>query len=257
MTYFQFHLLFLLPPIALLLLAAWRAGPPLAGRLEADASRAWRALALIIALALCYTTPWDNYLVARGVWGYSPGRVLFTVGYVPIEEYVFFMLQPILSGLLLFSLARRAAPPAAVPLKVQRLGPWLGAGLFLLLALLGLVLLREPQGLYLGLILVWAMPVAALQWGVGGRELLAWWRLVVPAVALPTLYLWLADRVALELGIWWISSRYTTGGQLLGLPLEEMLFFFMTNVIVVQGLVLFLVMGRRLSGRWAAQGSRS
>jgi lycopene cyclase domain-containing protein len=74
-TYLQFHLVFTLPPLLLLALLTWRAfyrgRVPRAGLV---------ALGVHVLLALLYTTPWDNYLVARGVWGYGEGRVLFTLG---------------------------------------------------------------------------------------------------------------------------------------------------------------------------------
>jgi lycopene beta-cyclase len=63
---------------------------------------------------------------------------------------------------------------------------------------------------------------------------------VAAAVAVPTLYLWAADRVALALGIWSIAPEHITGVHLFGLPLEEAVFFLVTNVLVVQGVLLFL-----------------
>jgi len=60
LTYLAFHAVFILPPIALL--AAWVA--PRRHRLP---RRAGWALAAVAALALAWTTPWDNHLVARGV----------------------------------------------------------------------------------------------------------------------------------------------------------------------------------------------
>jgi lycopene cyclase domain-containing protein len=57
-------------------------------------------LAGLAVIAVLYTTPWDNYLVATGVWYYNTGLVLNkTIGYVPIEEYTFFILQSFLTGL--------------------------------------------------------------------------------------------------------------------------------------------------------------
>jgi lycopene cyclase domain-containing protein len=54
----------------------------------------------LATIAVVYTTPWDNYLVATGVWYYDPRLVLnVTLGYVPIEEYAFFILQTFLTGL--------------------------------------------------------------------------------------------------------------------------------------------------------------
>jgi lycopene beta-cyclase len=253
MTYLQFHLVFLLPPIVLLV---WLARSDARRRVlpAGEDPRVHRAsLAVLALLALVYTTPWDNYLVYRGVWGYPPGRVLFTIGYVPIEEYLFFVLQTLLTGLVLLASSRRLPPPAAEPLgptaaKAARI---VGSAAFLALTAAGFLLLRSESGLYLGLILAWAAPVAAVQWAAGAPELVRHARLVGTAIAVPTVYLWLADRAALELGIWWISPNFTTGIAPLGLPLEEATFFLFTNVIVVQGLTLFVLLGPRLRGRWA------
>lgn len=254
MTYLQFHLVFLLPPIALML---WLARSDARRRVlpGSEDPRVQRAsLGVLAALALVYTTPWDNYLVYRGVWGYPPGRVLFTIGYVPIEEYLFFLLQTLLTGLVLLALSRRMPPPTTAPLAGR--AAWaariVGATVFLVLAAVGFLLLRSESGLYLGLILAWAAPVAAVQWAAGGAELVRHARLVGTAIAVPTVYLWLADRAALELGIWWISDAFTTGIAPLGLPLEEATFFLFTNVIVVQGLTLLVLLGPRLRARWVA-----
>lgn len=66
MTYLQFHLVFLLPP--LLLLGALTRRAARRGELPRFGLA---ALALHALVAFLYTTPWDNYLVARGVWGLS------------------------------------------------------------------------------------------------------------------------------------------------------------------------------------------
>lgn len=250
MTYLTFHLVFLLPPIALLLWLQRRDGGAPAGRLDPGGGRVWPALGSILALALAYTTPWDNHLVARGVWGYPPGRVLGTIGHVPVEEYAFFLLQPILTGLFLFALARRTPERHPEPGGARASARLVGAGLFVALALLGVALLRTDATTYLGLILAWAAPIAALQWAVGGGRLLGHARLAAGAVVVPTVYLWVADRIALAAGIWHISPRFTTGAHLVGLPVEEALFFVFTNLIVVQGLLLFLLLRGRRPRRW-------
>ena len=59
-------------------------------------------------------------------------------------------------------------------------------------------------------------------------------------MAVPTLYLWFADAVAIHLGIWRISETQTLGIEFGPLPLEEATFFLATNLLVVQGLMLFL-----------------
>lgn len=236
MTYGQFLLLFLLPPLALLAVLTRNRTGPVAGALQPRDRRSWLFYVLLPLLALLYTTPWDNYLVYKGVWSYPPDRVLGRIGYVPFEEYAFIVLQSLLGGLWMFWLLRRMG---ADPSKTGG-ARWWAAGMFVALALCGVPLLFTDRGLYLGLILVWAMPVLAFQWAFGGDLLSGLARVRLTAVSTLTGYLWLADRLALGLDIWQISPRYTLGVSLLGLPAEEALFFLVTNVIVVEGLLLFI-----------------
>ncbi|OZC04131.1 hypothetical protein BSZ36_14755 [Rubricoccus marinus] len=225
MTYLGFHLTFTLPAIAALWVFRPRAG------------QAWWPLGVLVAIAFVYTTPWDNYLVAQGVWTYPPDRVLATVGYVPVEEYAFFVLQTVLSGLAFMWV--RARYFARVPEPADRRVRLPGVVGSAALSLVGLALtLRGGHGLYLGLLLVWAGPVLTLMWAVGGEMLWARRRLLVWAAMLPTLYLCVADRIAIELGIWSLTDATRTGVEIAGLPLEEAVFFLLTNLMVVQGLAL-------------------
>jgi len=242
MTYLTFHLLFILPPILLL----------------AAAVRPRRNDALLIAalcaIALVYTTPWDNYLVYRNVWDYGPDRVLGTIGYVPVEEYLFFVLQPILTGLVYIALADRlpAPLPSARPSnrQIRRYG---GATIGLIITGLGAAALTATSTTYLGLILVWSGPVFAGQWFLFGERFLS--RSWLAAILLPTMYLWIADRVAIGDGIWSISDTYTIGLEPFGLPIEEAVFFLMTNVLVVQGIMMFR--GDERAGRGTSRGGFS
>jgi len=92
MTYFGFLLIFLLIPIFGLLYLLYRRRKQEKNASDSIPGRAvWVAIGIQIALAMLYTTPWDNYLVATGVWHYN--RALVTgilLGYVPLEEYTFF-----------------------------------------------------------------------------------------------------------------------------------------------------------------------
>lgn len=253
MTYLGFHFAFILPPLCVL---AWLARSEL-GRPD------WRprlALLSLCLLAFCYTTPWDNYLVYRQIWGYGEGRVLATLFYVPLEEYLFFLLQTLLTGclFLVWARPRHWRSDQAQAHSWSRGARLTGAFVFGL-ALLSWLLLLKTQTLYLGLILVWALPVLALQVALGGDQL---WRRA-PQIYLPvafsTLYLWLGDAYAIGQGIWWIAPEYTLPWRLGGiLPLEEMLFFLISNLMVCQGLGLFLdpVMWRRLQGWYDQARSR-
>ena len=238
MTYLTFHLLFILPPLAVLAFLNHRRP-----RVAFGGLRPATAVVAVAFIALIYTTPWDNYLVWRGVWAYGPDRVLGTIGYVPFEEYLFFLLQPLLTGAwLTYFLSRQGA---SAPPRKATAARWVGAAFYAAAALAGLLVLRREPTVYLGLILVWSGPVLALQWAYAAPRYLQLLRPLLWAVATPTLYLWIADRIAIASGIWRISERFTTGLQLAGLPMEEAVFFLMTNLLVVQGVVLFVVAGRQ------------
>ncbi|HSJ32356.1 MAG TPA: lycopene cyclase domain-containing protein [Longimicrobiales bacterium] len=246
MTYLQFHLVFIVPPLLALLYAVRDARTVLGPRAR------W-VLPVMAVVALLYTTPWDNYLVYRGVWWYGADRVLGTIGWVPVEEYLFFVLQPLLTGAWTYYVLVRRPPAdasfehapdltARAPDLLARLGSvrMLGASIYLLIAGIGVFALTVERGLYLGLILAWAAPVLAAQWPFIARGVTAAPGRFAAAVAVPTVYLWIADRVAIGAGIWSISPRYTTGVHIAGLPLEEAAFFLVTNLLVVQGVQLFL-----------------
>ena len=243
MTYMQFHIVFTFPIVAIAIIwysISLRIKAPSYGKF-ATLIR-WPAIALLahVVMALLYTTPWDNYLVANGVWGYPEGKVLATIGHVPIEEYLFFVLQTVITGLLLLILGIRFKESKAPNISESRLFRPIVAGGFVFVAAVGLVLTQISWGLYLGLILVWACPILAIQWGFGGDFILRRAKLWVVAVSIPTIYFWFADRIAIGLNIWWISADYTTGIGLLGLPLEEAVFFLITNLMVVSGMLLVL-----------------
>lgn len=223
LTYTEFHLLFVLPPLVLLAATGRR-------------SRAqWAGIGLIALLAFVYTTPWDNYLIYRGVWSYGEGTLLARIGYTPIGEYAFFALQPVLTGLWYYRIAPDIGPEEpAVPFRARQVG----VAVWLALALAGAAMLTTAAGYYLGAILLWAGPIVALQWGFGGPVLYHYRRLLVVAIGVPTLYLCFADAVAIGQGVWTISPALSTGILVLGLPIEEAVFFLVTNVLVVHGLLL-------------------
>jgi len=233
MSYLEFHLFLILPPI---LLMAFTLPQPLS---EIGGWRARWGIPLIAAVAFTYTTPWDNYLVANEVWWYGPNRVLATVGHVPVEEYLFFILQPILTGLFLFQVLSRWNEQ---PKSTTSASVWGGFALFLLLAGLGIGLLLTDwdPGFYMGLVLTWASPLIAGMWLYDGQTLWAYRRTLIVAVGGPTLYLWIGDATAIASGIWTISPTYTIGLSPFGLPIEEATFFLLTNLLVVKGIMLLL-----------------
>ncbi len=224
LTYLTFHLFFILPAIVLL----WLLYRP--GR------QVWAGIGAIGAIAFVYATPWDNWLVAEGIWTYGPERVLATIGHVPVEEYAFFLLQPILTGFWLSRFPLQLTTP-----QPNRVRPVVVLLAMLVTGVSAVALLAGAGSTrYLAMILVWAAPVIALQWGVGGDVLWRNRRVLVWAILPPTLYLALVDRIAIGAGVWHtVEATSLESLMIAGLPLEEGFFFFITNVMVVQGIVLF------------------
>lgn len=248
MTYLGFITVFLLPPILLLLLLGRKNRKRIPGF--------GFSVLLLCFIAFVYTTPWDNFLVASSIWGYPPERILGTLGHVPYEEYAFFILQPILTGLWLrFLLRAHSLPllPSRDYTQRDRQSRFWGAAIMLFLTYFGATLLTVHWGTYLGLIFVWAGPVLAFQWVYGGHDLWRLRKLWFLGWFPPSAYLWVADWFAIQQGIWFFSEYKTSGLHLFGLPLEEALFFVVTNLMVVQGLLLY----QTTLGHWSqSTGSR-
>lgn len=245
MTYGNFILFFLVIPIGIL--TGWSiVGHWQQQLLEHRVSRSfWLAIAATSAIALIYTTFWDNYLVATRVWWYHPEMIWgVLLGWVPLEEYLFFVLQPILTGLVLVGwltrrsvrtdLAKQRAPSTAG--QIQKIG----VSLLAVCWLLAVVAFRQlDQTRYLSLLLLWAVPPLALQWWVGWYWLLSWWKPLLSVLSLTTLYLAIADTLAISQGIWTINPSFSLG-RIGHLPIEELIFFLITNLLIVCSLTLLL-----------------
>ncbi len=94
MTYWGYHLMFTLPVLTVLFVLARR-------RIRPAHVVCWLVLCIIVFL---FTTPWDNYAVHLGIWGFGenvslgyPLASLATatpwLGHIPFEEYAFFLIE--------------------------------------------------------------------------------------------------------------------------------------------------------------------
>jgi lycopene cyclase domain-containing protein len=92
---------------------------------------------------------------------------------------------------------------------------------------------------YLFLILIWAGPLIAVQWLIGADILLKRWKVLMPGILVPALYLTIVDSFALRATIWTINPTQSLNLfiPLLHVPVEEFVFFVVTNTLVVQGLI--------------------
>jgi lycopene cyclase domain-containing protein len=230
LTYLQFHLVFSLPVVA----ALWYLAPryDLVRRRRATAG-----IAILVAIAYLYTTPWISYMIRRGAWSYADGAVLVRALSIPLGEYLFFTIQTVVTA---FALHLIGFDPTFREGDFDR-GPRI-AGVVAGIAMVGgglWLVTVDPSYLYLGGLIAWVGPVFALQWAVGGGYLIRTPRMWLAATFLPAAYFWVADRIAIGMGTWRLSTEFTTGVAVLGLPIEEMLFFASAGVMTVNGLVLF------------------
>jgi len=110
---------------------------------------------------------------------------------------------------------------------------------------------------YLTYELAWALPVIAIQWAAAWRELWRRRRLLAVAVLLSTAYLGACDAFALGHGIWRVDPERVIGVSAGALPMEEFVFYFVTNIMAAQGFVLiagFLRERGRERGKRAGTG---
>ena len=238
MTYAGFILQFLILPIGVVICGIWLMRK--LGHLKTvDLGYHWRGVAILAVIAFIWTTPWDNYLIARGVWDSPSDRIIGRVFYVPIEEYVFFILMPVLNGAVICCLLDYLPETSSTWRVLQRRAR---AGAAVVAGLLfggGLYALRHEGGTYLGLILVWLTPPLLIQWLFDPAALVRAKGMVFMGTALPTIYFGFVDHHAIREGIWVIDKASTTGWGLPHLPLEELLFFMVTSLLLAQGMVLW------------------
>ena len=99
MTYAQFLLVFLVPPILLLAVFLRRVWT----------RRHGLACLAVCLLALLYTSPWDNHAAAIRLWTFDPhfAPPSHFLWRLPWEEYAFYLLQGVLTCLLVVAFSRR------------------------------------------------------------------------------------------------------------------------------------------------------
>lgn len=248
MSYFTFLAIFLGIPIAILSVITiidfqrgrWQPA-------SLNTYPAWGVLLGLCIVAFIYTTPWDNYLVATSVWWYDIELVNgLVIGYVPIEEYTFFLVQPVMTTLFLLLLMRYLPinPNRADNMQMRRTAT-IVVGIFwaimTVLLILSLVTQSFKPFTYLALELSWALIPIIIQLIVGADVL---WRhrlQVLTAIVVTTLYLSWADSLAIGSGTWTIDPEQSLNIFLGGvLPIEEFVFFLLTNTLVVFGMTLVL-----------------
>jgi lycopene beta-cyclase len=244
MTYAAYLALFFLLPIGALSILSWqdwRSKRPY-GAVFQGGWAPFVALGVMLLIAILYTFPWDNHLIAMRVWSYRPTLLIGkTLDWVPVEEVTFFCLQTVLLALWLFWLMRRIAEkeprPSILPLNIT------SAIVICCIWLVGIVVLfvHLPHATYIGWEIAWALPPIMLQVGFAADRLWQHRQLLTWAMLPMIMYLSVTDALAIHLGIWIINPQQSLGILLGGvLPLEEFIFYSVTTMLVVFGLILSL-----------------
>ncbi len=113
--------------------------------------------------------------------------------------------------------------------------------------------MMESRWAYMIHLLAWSVPFIVFQLAVlvhhfRGRTWAVLRAVLPPALVVGT-YLAVADHLAIREGIWNFGEGKHLGLYLAGVPLEEILFFLLTSVMVSLGLTLFTVMLSRREAR--------
>ena len=126
-----------------------------------------------LQIAVISTTPWDSYLIHTRIWTYPPNAIIGpTLFKIPVEEVFFFVIQTYNTSLLYLLLTKPTFHP--VYLRGQKLlnngrrlclRRWIGIVLIVGCILAGIrMIMKSGEGLYMGLIIVWAGPFVLLLW---------------------------------------------------------------------------------------------
>ncbi|KAF2741778.1 Lycopene beta-cyclase [Sporormia fimetaria CBS 119925] len=239
------HLKYTIPP-AVVLTALYR---PLLTKLDAY------KIGFLVTVAVISTIPWDSYLIRNQIWSY-PSHVIIghTLCDIPLEEVFFFFIQTYNTSLLYLILSRPTFQPRFLRAVRSSSHPkgainpqWryyrvIGQVALVAITAWGWHMVRDARlATYTGLIIVWAVPFLLFLWTLAYQFILGLplTNTVLP-IMLPTLYLWIVDTLALKRGTWVINDGTKLGIHLwVGLDIEEALFFFLTNAVIVCGQLAF------------------
>lgn len=132
-----------------------------------------------LQIAVLSTIPWDSYLIRTRVWTYPPDAIVGpTLFSIPAEEIFFFVIQTYNTSLLYLLLSKPTFHPIFLkgPKLLQqcydevfrgslRVWGFAGQAELIVCLMMGIKMVKVGgEGMYMGLILVWACPFLLLLW---------------------------------------------------------------------------------------------
>ena len=103
---------------------------------------------------------------------------------------------------------------------------------------------------YIDLLLLWGIPPILFQILIGWDLIKQNLSTIILTIFSLGFYLSLTDFIAIQQGIWTISPLFTTGLNLASLPLEEVIFFYITIILIVFGYIQFYYFFHRFYGKF-------
>jgi len=191
-------------------------------------------LFVVSVIAFIATAGWDNYAVYSGIWHFPKNRTIgIKLFYVPLEEYMFFFLQTYTTGLLQLIFIKKN-----INYNINS-----SAIIFLPLIFIqddGIWKLTFGSYNYLIHLFSWGGFFILVQFISGRKKILNNISLIILPSIIMTVYFSIADSISIGHGIWDFDPLQTTGIKLVNIPLEEILFFLVTNILITEAMVLFL-----------------
>ncbi|KAI8143956.1 Lycopene beta-cyclase [Fennellomyces sp. T-0311] len=195
--------------------------------------------AFLTIMAFVTASIWDNYIVYHRAWWYCPSCVTAVIGYVPLEEYMFFVIMSLMTVAFTNLIMRWHLPSVFIkpdaPVFKSMLIRYLPIAALLSIGFRAWNTAVPDTRLFYGSCILWyTFPVLALLWFGAGEYICRRYAAVLISIVLPTIYLCWVDKVAIAAGTWHISLRTSTGVMVApSLPLEEFMFFSLINVVLV------------------------
>ncbi|MCX7832957.1 MAG: lycopene cyclase domain-containing protein [Ignavibacteria bacterium] len=227
MTYLSFLLVFTIVPSLLLIITLWK-------------TFTWdyiKVLLFVSFIAFSATSLWDNYAVYSGIWFFPEEKTLhIKLFYVPIEEYMFFFLQTYTTGLfqlLYMKFYRKVKNGESSKISFFSLP-------MIFLFMLEVIKLPFGKFNYLFHLLTWAGFFIFIQYLFGRKKIFKYKNFIFFPAIIMTLYFSLCDSISIGHGIWDFDPEQTIGTLVYNVPLEEIIFFLCTNLLITEAMILFL-----------------
>ena len=210
-----------------------------------------KVVTLLSVVSTLFTAPWSAYMISTGAKSFGADRHMSEMipfgGRVPIEEYLFFVLQTFIVCGLFMDMLPEGAEIKPLPRTWSRI-PLLLASV----PLCGITAYICTTHFHLGAVLLFGLPATLFQLAYRMETLWEYRWSIAKCVGVCTVYLSVVNHWAMARGTWFVED--TAGDAYPGLPVEEVLAPGVNSFLCCVGFVVLmtvmedvreLIMGRR------------